>query len=106
MLAPSRPARIVRLVARPAMEADADAPIARSVLAAVERATGAPAVRRGDPWWTDAGLIADARIPVVLVGPAGGGAHADEEWVSVGSLDTLVGVLEGVIGAICDENGT
>ena len=105
VLAPSRPARIVRLVARPAMEADADAPIARAVLAAVERATGAPAVRRGDPWWTDAGLIADAGIPVVLVGPVGGGAHADDEWVSVGSLETLVGALEGVIRAICDENG-
>lgn len=105
MLAASRPARIVRLVARPAMEADADAPIARAVLAAVERATGAPAVRRGDPWWTDAGLIADAGIPVVLVGPVGGGAHADEEWVSIRSLETLVDALEGVILAICDENG-
>lgn len=105
VLAPSRPARFVELAARPAMEAEADAPIARAVLAAVEHETGAPPVRRGDPWWTDAGLIADAGIPVVLVGPAGGGAHADEEWVSIGSLETLVGVLEGVIGAICDENG-
>jgi acetylornithine deacetylase/succinyl-diaminopimelate desuccinylase-like protein len=105
VLAPSRPARIVPLVARPAMEADADSPIARAVLGAVERATGAPAVRRGDPWWTDAGLIAAAGIPVVLVGPAGGGAHADEEWVSIDSLGTLVDVLDGVIRAICGENG-
>ena len=106
VLAPSRPARIIELVARPAMEADADAPIARAVLAAVERATGAPAVRRGDPWWTDAGLIADAGIPVVLVGPAGGGAHAGEEWVTIASLATLVDVLEATIRAICDENGS
>ncbi len=105
VLAPSRPARIVSLVARPAMEADADSPIARAVLGAVEDATGAPAVRRGDPWWTDAGLIAEAGIPVVLVGPAGGGAHADEEWVSIDSLGTLVEVLEGVIRAFCGENG-
>ena len=105
VLAPSRPARIVSLVSRPAMEADADSQIARAVLGAVERATGAPAVRRGDPWWTDAGLIAEAGIPVVLVGPAGGGAHADEEWVSIHSLGTLVDVLEGVIRAFCGENG-
>ena len=105
VLAPSQPARIVRLVTRPAMEADADAPIARAVLAAVEAATGGPAVRRGDPWWTDAGLIADAGIPVVLVGPVGGGAHADEEWVSIASLATLVDALEATIRAICDENG-
>ena len=88
------------------MEADADAPIARAVLAAIERATGAPAVRRGDPWWTDAGLIADAGIPVVLVGPVGGGAHADEEWVTIESLGTLVDALEASIRAICDENGS
>ncbi|GAA1819718.1 M20/M25/M40 family metallo-hydrolase [Agromyces neolithicus] len=106
VLAPSLPARIVRLVARPAMEADAGAPIARAVLAAVEQKTGAPAVRRGDPWWTDAGLVADAGIPVVLVGPTGGGAHADEEWVSIASLETLVDVLEGIIHSICDENGS
>lgn len=105
VLAPSRPARIVRLASRPGMEADAHSSIARAVLAAVERVTGAPAVRRGDPWWTDAGLIAEAGIPVVLFGPAGGGAHADEEWVSIDSLGTLVDVLEGVIGAICGQNG-
>ncbi|GAA1750394.1 M20/M25/M40 family metallo-hydrolase [Agromyces humatus] len=108
VLAPSRPARVVPLVARPAMEADAGSPIARAVLAAVERATGAPPVRRGDPWWTDAGLIAEAGIDVVLVGPIGGGAHADEEWVSVESLGTLVDALRGVIRTIClenDENG-
>ena len=87
------------------MEADADSPIARAVLAAVGQATGAPAVRRGDPWWTDAGLIAEAGIPVVLVGPVGGGAHADVEWVSTDSLETLVEVLEEAIRAFCDENG-
>ena len=105
VLAPSRPARIVPIVARPAMEADADSPIARIVLEQVGRATGAPAVHRGDPWWTDAGLIAEAGIPVVLVGPVGGGAHADLEWVSTDSLESLVDVLEGAIRAFCDENG-
>jgi acetylornithine deacetylase len=105
-LAPSQPARVVPLVVRPAMEADADSAIARAVLGAVEDVTGRPAVRRGDPWWTDAGLIADAGIPVVLVGAAGDGAHADEEWVSADSLAALVDVLEGVILAICGQNGT
>lgn len=105
VLAPSQPARIVPLVARPAMEADPDSLVARAVLAAVEAATGRPAARRGDPWWTDAGLIAEAGIPVVLVGAAGGGAHADEEWVSTDSLAALVHVLEGVIRAVCGQNG-
>ena len=105
VLAASRPARIVPLVARPAMEADPDSPIAAVVLSAVERVTGRPPVRRGDPWWTDAGLIAEAGIPVVLVGAAGGGAHADQEWVSIDSLAVLVEVIDGVIDAICGQNG-
>ena len=105
VLAPSRPARIVPLVARPAMEADPDSPIVTAVLSAVERATGRAATRRGDPWWTDAGLIAAAGIPVVLVGAAGGGAHADEEWVSIDSLAALVAVIDEVIDAICGQNG-
>jgi len=105
VLAPSQPARIVELVARPAMEADPASPIARAVLVSVEVASGASAVRRGDPWWTDAGLIAAAGIPTVLVGPIGGGAHADEEWVSTDSLERLVDVVEGAILAFCGENG-
>ena len=106
VLAPSRPARVVRLVARPAMEADAETPIARAVLGAVERVTGAGAVRRGDPWWTDAGLIASSSIPVLLVGAVGGGAHADEEWVSTESLETLVEVIEAVILDFCGGNAS
>jgi acetylornithine deacetylase/succinyl-diaminopimelate desuccinylase-like protein len=101
VLAASRPARVVQLVARPAMEADPEAPIVRTVLAAVQRVIGASARRRGDPWWTDAGLIASAGVPVVLVGPVGGGAHADEEWVSTASLDTLVTVIGEVIRDFC-----
>lgn len=100
-LAASRPVRVVPLVARSAMEADPDARIARAVVDAVERSTGRPAVRRGDPWWTDAGLVADAGIPVVLVGPVGGGAHADEEWVSTASLETLVEAVGRVIARFC-----
>ncbi|HEU4755313.1 MAG TPA: M20/M25/M40 family metallo-hydrolase [Agromyces sp.] len=106
VLAASRPARVEPLVARPAMEADPRSPIARSVLAAVERIGGAPAVRRGDPWWTDAGLIAAAGVPVVLIGPAGGGAHADDEWVSARSLRVLVAVIEAVIADFCRPAAT
>lgn len=105
VLAPTRPVRVAPLVVRPAMEADADGAVARVVLAAVERATGGPAVRRGDPWWTDAGLIAEAGIPAVLVGPAGGGAHADVEWVSAASLTTLVRAVEDAVLAFCRPGG-
>nr|WP_205719811.1 M20/M25/M40 family metallo-hydrolase [Agromyces luteolus] len=106
VLAASAPDRLVPLVVRPAMAASAGSRIARAVTGAVEAVTGAPPVLRSDPWWTDAGLIAEAGIPVVLVGPVGGGAHADLEWVSVASLDTLVEVIGRVIGDFCGEPAT
>ncbi|BDZ53866.1 M20/M25/M40 family metallo-hydrolase [Agromyces marinus] len=103
VLAPSGPARISTLAARPAMEAEPGAPIVRAVIDAVEAVTGRPAVRRGDPWWTDAGLIADAGIPVVLVGASGGGAHADDEWVSIASLEALTAIIGRVIREVCGQ---
>jgi acetylornithine deacetylase len=41
----------------------------------------------GIAFWTDAALLAGAGIPTVVYGPAGGGAHADEEWVDLASLE-------------------
>ena len=43
----------------------------------------------GAPFWTDAALIAAAGIPTILLGPAGAGAHAEEEWVDLDSLERL-----------------
>ena len=37
----------------------------------------------GALFWTDAALLAGAGIPTVLFGPAGEGAHAAVEWVSL-----------------------
>jgi acetylornithine deacetylase len=41
----------------------------------------------GIAFWTDAALLAGAGIPTVLYGPAGEGAHADEEWIDLASLE-------------------
>jgi acetylornithine deacetylase len=41
----------------------------------------------GIAFWTDAALLAGAGIPTVVYGPAGEGAHADEEWVDLASLE-------------------
>ena len=37
----------------------------------------------GVSYWADSAFIAAAGIPTVLLGPAGEGAHAAEEWVSI-----------------------
>ena len=94
-------AQLTRLVARGAFEAPAAAPIREIVTRQVARVTGRPAVERGEPFWTDAGLFAEAGIPCVLLGVAGGGAHADDEWASVASIQQLERILRGVIDDFC-----
>jgi acetylornithine deacetylase len=55
----------------------------------------------GVPFWTDAALLAGAGIPTVLFGPAGEGAHATLEWVSLSSLDRVREVVRRVAAVWC-----
>lgn len=89
------------LVSRGAFEADADGPVAVAVAESAQRVLGRPAPVRGEPFWTDAGLILEAGIPCVLIGVDGGGAHADTEWANVGSIEQLADILEGAIRTFC-----
>ncbi|MFT2751641.1 M20/M25/M40 family metallo-hydrolase [Clavibacter sp. Sh2088] len=98
---PGMDAELVPLVARAAFEADVDGPLARAVLDSGQRVTGAPVPHRGEPFWTDAGLVREAGIPCILLGVAGGGAHAAEEWAEVDSVRLLADVLEGAILDFC-----
>ena len=90
-----------RLVARGAFEADLDGPIVRAVADSAERVLGRPAASRGEPFWTDAGLILEAGIPCLLIGVDGGGAHAATEWATVESIEQLTDILEGAIRTFC-----
>jgi acetylornithine deacetylase len=94
-------ATLRRLVARSAFEADPRSAIVVAVSAAVERERGEPAVVRGEPFWTDAGLFAEAGIPCLVIGVDGGGAHADEEWATVESIRQLAAILESAISDVC-----
>ena len=55
----------------------------------------------GALFWTDAALFAGAGIPTVLFGPAGEGAHATVEWVSLASLDRVREVVRRVAAEWC-----
>lgn len=89
-----------RLVSRGAVEADPSWLIVRAVTESAERVLGSAAVR-GEPFWTDAGLILEAGIPCLLIGVGGGGAHADTEWATTASIEQLADVLEGAIRSFC-----
>ena len=92
---------LTRLVARGAFEAPLSSPLVQTVLEQAERVLGRAPVTRGEPFWTDAGLIAEAGIPCLLIGVDGGGAHASSEWATVGSVLRLTDILEGTIRQFC-----
>lgn len=55
----------------------------------------------GMSYWADSAILADAGIPTVLYGPAGDGAHADHEWVSLASTVTCTQVLTATAHEFC-----
>lgn len=88
---------------RAPLETSADSPIAATVTAMAEKWMGHPPDTFGAPFWTDAGLLAEAGIPTVILGPSGEGAHADIEWVSLSSVQTLVNILTDTARAFCGQ---
>jgi len=89
-------AALRRIAARDPYEAPVEHPF---VQLAVRAAGGEVPV--GAPFWTDAALIAAAGIPTILYGPAGEGAHAEEEWVDLASLVRLREVVLQIAGDWC-----
>jgi acetylornithine deacetylase/succinyl-diaminopimelate desuccinylase-like protein len=77
-----------------------EAPVEHPFVELVARVAGARELV-GAPFWTDAALIAAARIPAVLYGPAGEGAHAEVEWVDLASLERVRDVIERTAAEWC-----
>jgi acetylornithine deacetylase len=71
---------------RPPFEQDLGDPIVTAVREAATEILGATPIYAGEAGWMDSSILSDAGIPTVIFGPDGAGAHADEEWVD---LDTL-----------------
>ena len=92
---------LTRLVARAAFETQEGSPIVDAVVTAAVHVIGHSPAERGEPFWTDAGLISEAGIDCLVFGVDGGGAHADEEWATVDSVVQLTDVLERTIIDFC-----
>lgn len=88
------------LLARPPFETTPGAPMARTAREALRR-RGIDAELRGEGPWMDSALLAEAGVDTAVLGPAGAGAHADEEWVELDSVHRLAEVLADVAVAWC-----
>jgi acetylornithine deacetylase len=80
---------------RSPFEVDADEPLVELVL---RHAGGELA---GAMFWADSALLAAAGIPTVLFGPRGAGAHAEEEWVEIASVERCADVYLAVAEELC-----
>ena len=88
-------------LARDPFEIDAAHPFVDLVRAAAARVLGVPPALEGLSFWADSAFTAAAGIPTVLFGPVGDGAHADDEWVSAGSVIACADVLAATARAFC-----
>jgi acetylornithine deacetylase len=89
------------LLVREPFEVDAAAPLVATVRDAAAATLGAPPRIAGASYWADAAFIAAAGIPTVMFGPAGEGAHAAEEWVSIASTEAVARALTAVARELC-----
>ena len=89
------------LLVREPFEVPADGELVATVRDAAAEALGEPPPVGGVSYWADSAFIAAAGIPTVLFGPAGEGAHAAEEWVSVSSTEAVARTLAGVAARVC-----
>lgn len=57
----------------------------------------------GDTPWMDAALLSAAGIETVVIGPDGGGAHSEVEWVSLDSTVRLAEILHDTALDYCNS---
>jgi acetylornithine deacetylase len=55
----------------------------------------------GHSFWMDAAVLASAGVETVVIGPSGAGAHADVEWVDLGSVHRLAEILARTAVTVC-----
>lgn len=88
-------------LAREPMETPIDSPVADVLSDAVTLASGREPQLVGMSYWADSGFLSAAGIPSVIFGPAGDGAHADHEWVSISSTVACAEALGATVRAFC-----
>jgi acetylornithine deacetylase len=98
---PAFRAKVRRTLDRAPMETPAEAPIVPALSEAAAKVLGQAPEEVGVAYWTDAASLWAAGIPSVLFGPAGAGAHADEEWVDLESARACAEIYLAAARTFC-----
>ena len=89
------------MVAREPVLLDRDEPVVRATVAAAAAVLGHAPVVRSDYGWMDSGILVEAGIPCVVLGPVGDGLHTADEWVDLASVDACATVYEALARSFC-----
>jgi acetylornithine deacetylase len=98
---PSFQSRLESFFARPPFEVARDADLVMRLADAATAVLGKEPRFVGDSPWMDSALLAGAGVETVVFGPAGTGAHAEEEWVDVESMERCAAVLAATAVSYC-----
>lgn len=98
-------AAVKPIMQRPALETAADAVLLDVLGKAYLGQMGHRPQFKGEGYWSDAALLADAGMEAVLLGPIGQGMHGPREWVSLDSVFDLARVLADTALAYCNSQG-
>lgn len=98
---PDFKAQVEATFARSAWQIDAAHPLVQLLKRIAETNLGAQVPLVGSSWWMDSALFGDSGIPTVVLGPAGAGAHAKEEWVSLASVERCRDIYVDLIADFC-----
>jgi succinyl-diaminopimelate desuccinylase len=93
---------VTRTIIYPPAQVSPANPYVRALRAAVERSVEGEAMSVGRDGASDAIAFLQAGIPAVEFGPAGGGHHGPDEWVSLASLTRYHGALVDFVRALPD----
>lgn len=89
------------VLARDAFESEDSQGLVNALADGIESALGHTAQCGAVSYWADSAFISQAGVPTVLFGPAGDGAHADNEWVSIASTVACARVLTTAARQFC-----
>jgi len=98
---PSFEADLEVLLVREPFEVAEDAAIVRALTDASTAVLGRTPAYVGETPWMDAALLAAAGAETVVMGAAGAGAHATEEWVDLASVHQLAQCLAAAAVLYC-----
>ena len=98
---PDFKAQVKATFARSPYSIEAAHPLVQQLKRIAEANLGCQVRLIGSSWWMDSALFGDKGIPTVVMGPAGAGAHAKEEWVDLASVERCQEIYTDLIAEFC-----